>query len=159
MACVVLGASRHMNIAATEDQMSNSSPEHMKMPDVLGGIVPYLTVDGATKAADFYAKAFDAREVFRQPPDEQGRTMHIHLYLNDSSLMLCDAYPEHGHTLSDHQGYTLHLKVTGIDRWWQRAIDAGCQIVLPLQEMFWGERYGQLRDPFGVLWSMSEPRA
>ncbi len=139
--------------------MSSSSPEQINMPDVRGGIVPYLTVDGATKAADFYTKAFGAQEVFRQPPDEQGRTMHVHLYLNNGSLMLCDAYPEHGHVLKDHQGCTLHLKVAGVDTWWQRAVDAGCEIVLPLQEMFWGERYGQLRDSFGVLWSMSEPSA
>jgi uncharacterized glyoxalase superfamily protein PhnB len=51
----------------------------------------------------------------------------------------------------------LHLQVDDVDAWWQRAVDAGAEIVLPLQKMFWGDRYGQLRDPFGVLWSMSQP--
>ena len=93
------------------------------------------------------------------PPDEKGRTMHIHLYVNGGSLMLSDGYPEHGHPHEPAKGYTLHMKIENIDAAWKRAVDAGCEIVLPLQKMFWGERYGQLRDPFGVMWSMSYPEA
>src|SRR5262245_30556381 len=126
-------------------------------PGSFGGIVPYLTLDGASRAVEFYLKAFGAREVFRYPTDAQGRTMHIHLYLNGGSLMLGDAYPEHGHPHQPAQGYTLHLKVDDVDRWWQRALEAGAEVVLPLQLMFWGDRYGQVRDPFGVLWSMAQP--
>ncbi len=55
------------------------------------------------------------------------------------------------------RGYTLHMKVDDVDFWWKRAVDAGAEVVLPLQRMFWGDRYGQLRDPFGVLWSMGQP--
>lgn len=126
-------------------------------PEVLGGVVPYLQVRDASAAAAFYTRAFGAEEVFRQPPDEQGRTMHIHLHINGGSVMLCDPFPEHGCGLKDAQGYTLHMKVDGIDGWWQRAVDAGAEIALPLQVMFWGDRYGQLRDPFGVLWSLGAP--
>jgi PhnB protein len=124
---------------------------------VLGGIVPYLELDGASKAAAFYAEAFAAREVFRYPTDEEGRTMHIHLHINGGSLMLSDPYPEHGHPHKPAQGYTLHLKVDDVDAWWQRAVAAGVEVAVPLQKMFWGDRYGQLRDPFGVLWSMGQP--
>jgi PhnB protein len=124
---------------------------------VLGGLVPYLTVDGAGKAADFYVKAFGAKEVARHPVDEKGRTMHIHLHINGSSLMLSDAYPEHGHPLQTPQSFNLTLQVKGIDAWWERAIAAGATSVLPVQQMFWGDRYGQLLDPFGVMWSMNEP--
>lgn len=127
-------------------------------PEVLGGLVCYLQVDGAGKAADFYKKAFAAKEAFRYPEDESGRTMHIHLYVNGSSLMLSDSYPEHGHPAEKPQAFNLTLQVKDIDKWWQRAVDAGAEIVLPLQDMFWGARYGQLRDPFGVLWSMNEPK-
>jgi uncharacterized glyoxalase superfamily protein PhnB len=119
--------------------------------------VPYLSLDGASTAAEFYVKAFAAHEVFRHPTDDQGRTMHIHLYLNGGSLMLADPYPEHGHPYKPAQGYTLHLKVDDVDRCWQHAVAAGAEVVLPLQKMFWGDRYGQLRDPFGVLWSMGQP--
>ncbi|HEU0062140.1 MAG TPA: glyoxalase/bleomycin resistance/extradiol dioxygenase family protein [Hyphomicrobiaceae bacterium] len=139
--------------------MTTAAPAQNPQPQVLGGIVPYLSLDGASRAAAFYTKAFDAREVFRHPTDDQGRTMHIHLYINGGSLMLADPYPEHGHPHQRAQGYTLHLKVDDVDRWWQRAVAAGAEVVLPLQKMFWGERYGQVRDPFGVLWSMGQPSA
>ena len=124
---------------------------------VLGGLVPYLTVDGASKAADFYVKAFGAKEVARYPLDEKGRTMHIHLHINGSSLMLSDAFPEHGHPLQAPQSFNLTLQVRGIDAWWDRAIAAGATSIMPVQQMFWGDRYGQLKDPFGVMWSMNEP--
>ena len=137
--------------------MTTAAPAQTPQPQVLGGIVPYLSLDGASRAAAFYARAFDAREVFRHPTDDKGRTMHIHLHINGGSLMLADPYPEHGHPHRPAQGYTLHLKVDDVDAWWQRAVDAGAEVVLPLQKMFWGDRYGQVRDPFGVLWSLGQP--
>jgi PhnB protein len=130
------------------------------LPDVKGGVAPYLSVDGAGAAAAFYVKAFGATLAFQQPPDEKGRTMHIHLYINGGSLMLSDGFPEHGRPHEDPQGFTLHLQVDAIDAWWTRAVDAGAEVVTPVQLMFWGDRYGQLRDPFGVSWSMGQtPKA
>ncbi|RCS25687.1 VOC family protein [Phyllobacterium salinisoli] len=126
-------------------------------PKVLGGLVPYLQVDGALKAAQFYKRAFGAEEAFVVPPDEQGRTMHVHLYINGSSLMLCDPYPDHGHPLEKPQGFTMQLVVDDIDAWWNRAVEAGAEVVMPIEVMFWGDRYGQLRDPFGILWAMNAP--
>ena len=126
-------------------------------PPVLGGVVPYLSLDGAGKAADFYIKAFGATEVARMPPDEKGRYMHIHLVINGGSLMLCDPFPEHGHAHQPAQGFNLLLHVEDVDTWWNRAVEAGAEIVLPLQLMFWGDRYGQLRDPFGVVWALAAP--
>lgn len=126
-------------------------------PPALGGVVPYLSVDGASRAAEFYKRAFGAEEVARHPVDDQGRTMHIHLYINGGSLMLSDAYPEHGHPLQTPQAFNLLLAVEDVDAWWSRAVEAGAEIVMPLQVMFWGDRYGQLRDPFGVLWSVDGP--
>ncbi len=96
-------------------------------------------------------RRFGAREMFRQPVDEKGRTMHIHLHLNGGSLMLSDAYPEHGHPLKTPQAFILHLKVDDIDAAWAKATEAGAKVVLPLQKMFWGDRYGQLRDPYRRL--------
>ena len=135
-----------------------SDQQYPPMPEVLGGLVTYLQVDGAGQASDFYAKAFGAKEVFRHPVDEKGRTMHIHLYVNGSSLMLSDSFPEFGHPAEKPQAFNLTLQVKDIDSWWKRAVDAGATIVLPLQDMFWGARYGPLRDPFGVLWSMNEQK-
>jgi len=124
-----------------------------------GGVIAYLAVDGAAKAAELYRKAFGAEIAAQHPADEQGRTMHIHLYINGSSLMLSDFYPEHGHAAKPVQACTmqLHLDEGAIDQWWQRAVDAGCEITTPLQVMFWGDRWGALRDPFGVDWAMNAP--
>ena len=121
-----------------------------------GGVVAYLLLDGALKAADFYARAFDAEIAASHPADAQGRTPHVHLYINGSSVMLCDFFPEHGHPVEAPQAFTLTLMVDDIHRWWQRATEAGATPVIPVQEMFWGDLYGQLRDPFGVLWSMNQ---
>lgn len=73
------------------DATTESNPT--KMPPVKNGLLPYLTVGGAVKAAEFYKKAFGAEEAYLVPVDESGRTMHVHLYINGSSLMLSDAIP------------------------------------------------------------------
>ena len=133
-----------------------NAPQQEAEP-VKGGIVAYLQVDGAMKAADFYRRALDATFAGAHPPDDQGRTMHVHLYINGGSLMLCDPYPDYGYPLEKPQAFTVLLPVEGIDTWWKRAVDAGMEVVTELQVMFWGDRYGQLGDPFGVLWAMNEP--
>lgn len=127
-------------------------------PPVLGGPCPYLAVQGAAKASDFYAKALGAREVMRMPPDDKGRYLHIHLVINGGSLMLADVFPEHGHPWEKPAGVTLHLAVADVDAAFDKAIKAGAEVVLPPQDMFWGDRYGQFRDPFGYLWSMGAPQ-
>jgi len=132
-------------------------PNAQAQPQVRGGLVAYLLVDGASQASEFYQRAFAATEIARQPVDEKGRTMHVHLYVNGSSLMLCDPYPEYGHALEKPQAFDLMLQVDDIDAWFARAVAAGAEVVTPVQEMFWGARYGQLRDPFGVRWSMNQP--
>jgi PhnB protein len=138
---------------------TNTQTTEYPAPKVLGGLVAYLQLDGAMKAADFYAKAFGAETVYNVPVDEQGRTMHVHLYINGSSLMLSDAYPDHGQPHQPAQGYTMQLLLDSdnIDTWWKRAVDAGCEIAVPLDVMFWGDRWGLLKDPFGVSWAMNAP--
>jgi PhnB protein len=144
----------------------NSAPETETAPPpetamqncaVLSGIVAYLGVDGAAAASELYQRAFGAIEAGRQPLDEMGRTMHIHLHVNGASLMLSDPFPEHGYPWEKPQGFDLMLRVDDIDAWFKRAADAGLDVVLPVQAMFWGDRYGVLRDRFGVKWSMTQP--
>lgn len=141
--------------------MSNqaSSPQlpTSPMPAVRGGVVPYLQVSSATDASAFYQRAFGATEVYRVPVDDRGRTMHIHLYVNNGSLMLSDAFPEYGHPHEQPQAFSLNLQVDDIEMWWERALAAGVEVVLPVQEMFWGARYGQVRDPFGIIWAFNQP--
>ncbi|MDP3748531.1 MAG: glyoxalase/bleomycin resistance/extradiol dioxygenase family protein [Phenylobacterium sp.] len=124
--------------------------------EVKGGVVPYLSLDGAVKAAAFYEKAFGATIAAQYPPDENGRTMHVHLYINGGSLMLSDGYPEHGAPALPPQGYTLMLPVTDIETWFKRAVDAGAEAKMKPEKMFWGDVYGEVRDPFGVTWAMNQ---
>ena len=124
---------------------------------VKGGVIAYLQVDGAMKAAGFYQQAFGAELAAAHPVDAQGRTMHVHLYINGSSVMLSDFYPEYGGPVEKPQAFVMTLQVDDIDAWWQRAAGAGATVVMPVDKMFWGDRYGQLRDPFGVLWAMNQP--
>jgi PhnB protein len=124
----------------------------------LTGLSPYLTVRGAKAAADFYARAFGAEEVRRTEAEDGERLMHCHLRLNGADLMLADEFPEHGAGLGDGpRGVTLHPAVDDADRWWNRAVEAGATVKMPLDDQFWGDRYGQLRDPFGHSWSIGAP--
>jgi PhnB protein len=122
---------------------------------VKSGVVAYLALDGAMKAIEFYKAAFGAEVAAVIPPDDKGRTMHAHVYINGGSLMMSDFFPEHGHVPVAPQGFTLMVQVDDVDTWWKRAVDAGCTVSMPLQDMFWGSRYGQLKDPFGVTWALN----
>ncbi len=90
------------------------------------------------------------------PVDDQGRTMHVHLHVNGSSLMLSDAFPEHGHPLQAPQAFSLMLMVEGIDARYAQAVAAGATALMEPAEIVWGDRYGQLRDPFGIVWAMNQ---
>jgi PhnB protein len=122
-----------------------------------GGVVAYLMLDGAMKAAEFYQRAFGATLAAAYPPDDKGRTMHVHLYINGSSVMLSDPFPEHGCGFETPQGFTMTLMVKDIDADYDRAVKAGATATMPPTDMFWGDRYGQMKDPFGVTWAMNAP--
>ncbi|MBS0363093.1 MAG: VOC family protein [Proteobacteria bacterium] len=121
-----------------------------------GGIVTYMQVSDANAASAFYQKAFAAEEVTRLHHPDGKRLIHCHLYINDGSLMLNDPFPEQGMPHVEPQAFSLTLMVEDIDSWFKRAVDAGCQVVMPVEKMFWGARYGALKDPFGVSWAMNE---
>ncbi len=127
-----------------------------EIPAVKGGVVANLQIDGAMRAAEFYQRAFGAALAAARPVDDKGQTMHVHLYINGSSVMLSDPYPEYGHGLEKPQAFSLMLPVDDIEAAWKRAVDAGAQVAMPVAEMLWGDRYGELRDPFGVPWSMNQ---
>ncbi len=125
---------------------------------VFHGVIPYLTVHGATEAAEFYQRAFGAEVLFRLPAQDGKRLMHCHMKINGDDVMMSDDFPEHGHDLSGGpKGVTLHLAVDDADTWHKRAVDAGATSIMPPQDMFWGDRYGQVRDPFGHTWSVGSP--
>ncbi len=127
-----------------------------KMAPVKGGVVTYINVDGVVKAIEFYQKAFGAELAAMMPPDDSGRTMHAHIYVNGTSIMLSDFYPEHGMPKLAPQGYTLTIMSQDIDAEFKRAVDAGAKPVTEPQDMFWGDRFGALKDPWGVAWALNQ---
>src|SRR6476661_5087990 len=125
-----------------------------------GGVTAHLTIrDGkAADAIDFYRRAFGAEEVGRHMADDGKRIMHAHLKLNGGSLMLNDDFPEFGHgEAGQPASVTLHLQVPDADAAWEKAVAAGGEVRFALADQFWGDRYGQIRDPFGFNWSIGAP--
>ncbi|MBR0552899.1 VOC family protein [Stakelama marina] len=124
------------------------------------GVTPHLTIrDGrGAEAVEFYKHAFGAEEVARNLAEDGTRLMHSHLRINGSSVMLNDDFPEYsGKPAGEPAAMTLHLQVDDADRWFDRAVGAGATVGMELADQFWGDRYGQIRDPFGFCWSIGGP--
>ncbi|MFN2387045.1 MAG: VOC family protein [Thermoanaerobaculia bacterium] len=127
------------------------------IPEGYHTITPYLSVDGAAAAIEFYKNAFGAKELFRMA-GEGGRVGHAELQIGDSRLMLADEYPEMGFRGPKFRGGTsvmLHLYVDDVDTWFARAVAAGARVSRPVREEFYGDRTGSLEDPFGHSWSLA----
>lgn len=123
-------------------------------------VTPHLVCAGAAEAIDFYQKAFDATELMRLAgPD--GKIMHACVSINGSSVMLVDEYPEMGSfspkTLKGTP-VTMHLIVDDADGFVERAVRAGANVIMPVADQFWGDRYGIVEDPFGHRWSIATPK-
>jgi uncharacterized glyoxalase superfamily protein PhnB len=121
-------------------------------------ITPHLVIKGAAKALDFYKKAFGAQEITRKAmPD--GRLMHAEIKIGDSYVMLADSFPEMGGPCRSPDelsgtGVVLNLYGPDCDKVFNQAVAAGATVRMPLQDMFWGDRYGQIVDPFGHCWAI-----
>lgn len=125
----------------------------------LAGLTPHINVVGGKAAIDFYIRAFGAEVASSMPAEDGERLMHAHLRINGGSLMLHDHFPEYvgGAPAPTPAGVTLHLQVENADAAFTRALDAGASVVMPLADQFWGDRYGQVKDPFGHTWSIGAP--
>jgi uncharacterized glyoxalase superfamily protein PhnB len=127
------------------------------IPDGMHTVTPHLICAGAAAAIEFYKKAFSAVEEGRLP-GPQGRIMHAMIRIEGSAVMLVDEMPEWGalgpKSLKGSP-VTIHLYVSDVDAFVKRAVDAGAKITMPLDDMFWGDRYCKLEDPFGHHWSVA----
>jgi len=125
-------------------------------------LTPYLVVNDAAAAIEFYIAAFDAEELARHLAPHSERIMHSHLKLNGGEIMLCDDFSSDMKTKSETpialggSPITLALVVKDAHAVWDKAVAAGAEVIMPLADQFWGDRYGQLRDPFGHKWSISQ---
>ena len=133
--------------------MNKPSP----IPPGMHSVTPHLVCAGAADAIAFYKKAFNAQEL-AQLAGPDGKLMHGMIKIGDSALMLVDEYPQWdslGPKARNGTSVTLHLYVEDADAQFKQAIDAGCEVRMPLADMFWGDRYGVVQDPFGHLWSIA----
>jgi uncharacterized glyoxalase superfamily protein PhnB len=120
---------------------------------------PHLVCAGAAEAIDFYKRAFGATEMMRVP-GKDGRLMHAAVRINGSSVMLVDEMPEWGALgpkALNGTPVTIHLVVPNVDEVVEQAVAAGARVIMPVADMFWGDRYGQIEDPFGHRWSVATP--
>lgn len=127
------------------------------------GLVPHLVVSDAAKAMEFYRSAFGAVEILRVPTEDGKKLMHAEMRIGNATFYLCDDFPEYcaGKSRTPHAlggtPVTVHQYVPDCDAAIQRAADAGGAVAMPPQDMFWGDRYGQVNDPFGHNWSFATP--
>jgi uncharacterized glyoxalase superfamily protein PhnB len=126
------------------------------IPSGFHTLTPHLSVNGAAKYIDFLKNAFGATEVQRAD-GPGGKIMHATLKIGDSVLMLADHFPEFGSPpiAQGHWPVVLNLYVPDADAAWAKAVAAGCQVTFPLADQFWGDRYGQVKDPAGFTWAIS----
>lgn len=137
--------------------MSDSTVQ--PIPEGMPSVIPHLIVEGAERALAFYADAFGA-EVLGRMPSPDGRLMHAVLRIGDAMLFLADDFPEYGSEAAPDPArrsasVALHLYVEDADATFARALDLGAQPIMPVEEQFWGDRYGKLADPFGHLWEIA----
>jgi PhnB protein len=127
------------------------------IPDGFHTVTPHLVVKGASEAIDFYRRAFGAEEVFRfETP--AGGVAHAEIRVGDSRVMLAEECPEmggRGPLAIGGTPVTLALYVKDVDRAFAQAVAAGATVRMPVADMFWGDRYGQVIDPFGNVWSLA----
>lgn len=132
-----------------------------KVPASAGrqSVTPYLVVSSCGRAIEFYKKAFGAVEVYRMPTPDGQRLLHAELKIGGSNVMLSDEFPEHGGNrgpdIVGSTTVTIHLWVPNADKAFARAVEAGAAAIMPPADMFWGDRFGKLRDPFGHEWSVA----
>lgn len=124
-------------------------------------LTPHLVVKEASKAIEFYQKAFGAREVGRLAGPDGKSIMHADLMIGDSHIFLVDEFPQmncRGPQSIGGTPVTIHMYVEDVDAAFNKAVAAGAQVTMPVADMFWGDRYGVLADPFGHAWSIASHR-
>lgn len=128
------------------------------IPEGFRTVTPYLVVNDCNAAIEFYKNAFGAEERFRLTTPDDSKIVYAEITIGDSIVMLSDEFPDMGSTSPTSPGdtsVTIHLAVEDVDAWFARATEAGATVTMPPEDMFWGDRYSRLIDPFGHSWSIA----
>jgi PhnB protein len=128
------------------------------MPEGKHTVTPYLVVRGADKAIEFYIKAFGAKELNRNTGPDGKTIMHAEIKIGDSAILLTEEAPHWGTNSPQSLGGvagSLYLYVPNVDASYKQAVDAGCESKMAPADMFWGDRFAKLQDPFGHEWSLA----
>lgn len=128
------------------------------IPKGYHSVTPGLSVRNAAQAIDFYKKAFGAKEKTRMAGPDGKSVMHAELKIGDSKFMLGEEMPQMGQPSPQTLNGTtvnLYIYVKNVDKVFDRAVKAGASVVMPVSDAFWGDRYGQLKDPFGHAWGIA----
>ena len=140
-------------------QATSAARNVQPIPEGYHSLTPALIVHNAAAAIEFYKRAFGAQELARMPAPDGPHIWHAELQIGDSRLMLGDEFPEMGEcrapTSLGGTATSLHLYVEDADAVFQRAVEAGATVSMPLTDTFWGDRYGKVTDPFGHQWGIA----
>ena len=137
--------------------MSTPQKKVDPIPAQYPGVTPYLSVNDAASAIDFYKKGFGATEIMRlDGPD--GKVGHAEFKIGNALVMLADEFPDYGNLSPKTLGGTavrLHMYVEDVDAFFEKAVAAGAKVLIPIADQFYGDRSGRLEDPFGHVWIVS----
>ncbi len=132
------------------------------IPEGYHSITPYLVVNNGVEAIEFYRRAFGAIEKYRHSSPDGKTIINAELRIGDSPILLSDEFSHEGGTESCRSpksiggsAVTIHIYTEDVDKVFNQAVSAGAKAVMPVMDMFWGDRYGQLVDPYGHIWSIA----
>lgn len=150
-------AKRGARRTAARSKPASRSRKVPPVPPQYGSVTPYLTIRECGSAIDFYKRAFGAKELVRMP-GPGGKVMHAAIKIGDSAVMMCDEFPEQGTKSPQSLGGTagsVLLYVKDCDRVFRQAVDAGARSLQEPQDMFWGDRFSSIEDPYGHHWNIA----
>jgi uncharacterized glyoxalase superfamily protein PhnB len=128
------------------------------VPEGFSTVNAYLIVPNSVEALEYYGRALGAKTISRMPGPDGKSTMHAEMQIGQSAVMLTDENPAWGSKSPKTYGGTpvsLHLYVENADALFEQAVRAGCTVQFPMQDMFWGDRYGKVVDPYGHIWGIA----
>ena len=157
----VLGIYQQPGLAEAEQRRRSADAPVSPIPEHLGTVTPRLLVSGAAEAIEFYRRAFDAEEIGERFLGPSGRVIHAEMRFGDSVVMLSDEESDAAPARAPHSlgGAVSAIVATyweDVDAAWERAVAAGAEVIYPLEDQFYGERGGRLRDPYGQQWMLSQ---